>query len=52
MKTSLVEEYFCEKHDYRTTDPIKAVKHIKGDFVDAVFDIAAKVVKAKMGIYE
>jgi hypothetical protein len=50
MAKAVREEYYCEKHGFRTTDPRRAVDHIKGDMVDVVFEGAAKVVKASLGL--
>ena len=43
-------EYYCKEHDFRTTDPQKALNHLKGDMVDAIFQTANKAAKVVLGI--
>lgn len=50
LQVRKVDEYYCKEHDFRTTDPRKAVRHIKADLVDEVFKAAAKVTKAALGV--
>lgn len=50
MQSETVKEYVCDRHGYQTTSPRKALDHIKGDMVDEVFAIGAKVTKAALGI--
>jgi hypothetical protein len=46
----LTDEYYCEKHNFRTNKPKTAVNHIKSDLVDDVAGLSAKLAKVLLGV--
>jgi len=42
--------YSCVEHGFVTMDRRAAAKHIKGDIIDDVFNLAAKIVKSHLGV--